>query len=64
MSDGTFKISVSGFAQTYILWYLITDTVEGEVIERNKAIAAAYFLMKSKSKTEYQELFGALELYR
>lgn len=64
LSDGTFKIAVKDYAQTYILWYLIEDIVEGEEIPRNKAIAAVYFLMKTKSMAEYEELFGALELFR
>lgn len=64
MSDGTFKIAVKGYTQTYILWYLIQGTIDEEEIPRSKAVAAAYFLMKSKSQTEYQELFGALELFR
>lgn len=64
LSDGTFKIAVKGYLQTYILWYLIQDTVDGEEIPRGKAVAAVYFLMKSKLKNEYEELFGALELFR
>lgn len=61
MSDGTFKIAVKGWRQTYILWFLIKDTVPGEAVPRVKAVAAAYFLMKSKLQSEYEELF---ELFR
>lgn len=64
LSDGTFKIALNGYAQTYILWYIVEGTVENETVPRRKAIAAVYFLMKTKSKEEYEELFGALELYR
>lgn len=64
MSDGTFKIAPHGYSQTYILWFIIEDSVEGEPIPRIKAIAAAYFLMKTKTQEEYEELFGALEYFR
>lgn len=64
LSDGTFKISPNGYKQLYILWFVNEATVENEEIPRNKAIAAIYFIMKTKSGAEYREAFKALEEYR
>lgn len=64
LSDGTFKIAPNGFSQTYIVWFAMQGQCEGELISRNQGIPAAYFLMKTKSIKEYEELFNALEQYR
>lgn len=62
--DGTFKIAPTGYTQVYILWYFVEATTDESDISQYKAIAAAYFIMKTKSKQEYRRAFDILEKYR
>lgn len=62
--DGTFKIAPTGYTQIYILWYFEEGLEEGSTVLQYKTIAAAYFIMKSKKKTEYRIAFNILEKYR
>lgn len=64
LSDGTFAVAPNGFTQLYILWFLPEDVAEHEIIPRCKAVAAVYFLTKTKSQKEYEEAFGALKNFR
>lgn len=64
LSDGTFAVAPNGYAQLYILWFLIEDFAENDVIPRSKAVAAVYCLMKTKSQKDYDEVWENLEKFR